>query len=51
MEKANKEAVQKNIMLSYYNRYLRDHGTITQRDYLRLAHLINAKYPIPAQEK
>ena len=51
MEKAKKEAVQKNIMLSYYSRYLRDHGAITQREYLRLSHLINSKYPIPVNEK
>ena len=51
MEKAKKETVQKNILLSYYNRYLRDRGTITEREYLRLSHLINSKYPIPVNEK
>ena len=51
MEKAKKETVHKHITLNYYNRYLRDRGTITEREYLRLAHLINTKYPIPVKDK
>ena len=51
MESSKKEIAQKHITLCYFNRYLRDRGTITEREYFRLSHLINTKYPFPIKEK
>lgn len=51
MEHPQKESVCKNVILCYYNRCLRDRGVISERDYLRLSHLINTKYPAPHKEK
>ena len=48
---SSKEHIQKNIMLCYYNRYLRDHGIISEQEYLRLSSLINSRYPIPNPKK
>ena len=45
---AEKQRISNNLILSYYNRYLRDCGIITEQDYLRLLHLINHKYPMPS---
>lgn len=45
MTSADKERVARAIWLKYYNRYLRDRGVITEREYLRLVHLIETKYP------
>ena len=47
MTASSKERMQKNITLCYYNRYLRDHGVISEQEYLRLSSLINSRYPIP----
>ena len=46
-----KERMQKNILLCYYNNYLRDHGVISEQEYLRLSSLINSRYPIPDPRK
>ena len=51
MERASKEAIRKNITLCYYNRFLRDAGVITEREYHSLMRLINAKYPVEKKEK
>lgn len=39
------EKMQRMLTLLYYNRVLRDRGVITQQEYLRLAHLIQKRYP------
>lgn len=44
-----KDQMRKQITLLYYNRVLRDRGVITQQEYLRLAHLIQTKYPEKAK--
>ena len=49
MISADKERMAHAIRLKYYNRYLRDRGVITEREYLRLVHLIQSKYPEPKQ--
>ena len=52
MEHSQKENnVCKNLTLCYYNRYLRDRGIITEQEYLRMLHLINAKHPVPSSSK
>lgn len=44
---SEKECLQRNLILRYFNRYLRDQGAITEREYLRLSHMIDSKYPPP----
>lgn len=51
MDQSAKETVYKNITLCYYNRFLRDAGVITEREFHSLMHLINTKYPIPQKER
>ena len=51
MAHSEKEQMQKHLMLHYFNRYLRDRGTITEREYLRLSYLISCKYPVPEPKK
>ena len=40
MADGEKVRLQKELTLLYYNRYLRDRGVITEREYLRMGHLI-----------
>ena len=51
MAQSEKQQMQKHIILQYFNRYLRDRGTITEKEYLRLSHLIACKYPVPERKK
>lgn len=51
MAHSKKEQMQKHLVLQYFNRYLRDQGTITEKEYLRLSHLIACKYPAPEIKK
>lgn len=44
MADGEKVRLQKELTLLYYNRYLRDRGVITEREYLRMGHLIRNKY-------
>ena len=51
MEQSLKETVRKNITLCYYNRFLKDAGIITEREFHSLIHIINTKYPVPPKWK
>lgn len=48
---SEKDHVQKSIMLSYFNRYLRERRVINEQEYLRLSSMINSKYPISVPKK
>lgn len=51
MADSRKVWLQKELTLLYYNRYLRDRGIITEREYLRMGHLIRDKYESAARKK
>lgn len=39
-----KQSLQKSLWLSYFNRYLRERGVISEEEFRRLALRINTKY-------
>lgn len=39
-----KQSLQKSLWLSYFNRYLREQGVISEEEYRRLALRISTKY-------
>ena len=47
MASADQERMARAILLRYFNRYLRDRGVISEREYLRLVYLIETKYLEP----
>lgn len=42
-----KETLAKYLQLQYWNKFLYENGTITQKEYLQMADRIRRKYPVP----
>ena len=45
------ETLTSQLWLSYFNKYLKKQGLITDAEYSRMARLILAKYPNPSAKK
>lgn len=44
-EQTAKKNLVANLVLRYFNRYLRDRGMITESEYIRMIHKIQSRYP------
>lgn len=46
MNTPSKETMVKHLQLQYWNKLLYDKGTITQKEYLKMADAIRRRYPV-----